>query len=80
MSVSSVHLRYLVPMATNLGDVLRSFRKVLVPELNLGQLVRCLRAEYLIDCLGYNKIQGKPFMISEIESKIAELLQDGAKP
>jgi 2-oxoglutarate ferredoxin oxidoreductase subunit alpha len=64
--VSHAHVRYLNPLPPNMGDLLRSFRKVLVPELNTGQLRMLLRAEYLVDCIGINKVQGKPFTISEL--------------
>lgn len=77
MSVSSLHLRHLEPMAPNVGDVLKRFKRVLVPEMNLGQLVRRLRADFLVDAISLPKIQGKPFMISEIESKIESLLRPG---
>ncbi len=73
-SVSSAHLRYLNPFPRNLGDVLGRFEKVLVPELNLGQLRSLVRDRYLVDAAGLNKIQGKPFKISEIVKKIEELL------
>ncbi len=73
-SVSHVHLRYLNPFPSNLGDIMKKFDKVLIPELNLGQLSKLLRAEYLVDAISYNKVQGKPFMVSEIISKIEELL------
>jgi len=73
-SVSSAHLRYLNPFPRNLGDVLRRFEKVLIPELNLGQLRLLVRARYLIDAIGLNKVQGKPFKVSEIANKIDELL------
>jgi 2-oxoglutarate ferredoxin oxidoreductase subunit alpha len=76
MSVSSAHLRYMNPTPRNLGTVLSSFKRVLVPEMNLGQLVDQLRGRFLIDAICYSKIQGKPFMISEIEAKIAEVLQN----
>jgi len=79
MSVSSVHLRYLEPMPENIESILRRFNQVLVPEMNLGQLVRRLRADFLVDAVGFNKIQGKPFMIFEIESKIAEMLKGEKK-
>ncbi len=72
--VACAHLRYLNPMPRNTGDVLRRYKKVLVPELNRGQLRLLLRAEYLVDAVGLNKVQGRPFLISEIESKIEELL------
>jgi 2-oxoglutarate ferredoxin oxidoreductase subunit alpha len=71
--VSMVHLRYLNPLPSNLGEILSRFKKVLVPELNLGQLLKVLRAHYLVDAVGLNKVQGQPFKVSEIEAKIAEL-------
>jgi 2-oxoglutarate ferredoxin oxidoreductase subunit alpha len=64
--VSHAHLRHLNPMPANIGTLLKSFRKVLVPELNMGQLRLLLRAEYLVDCIGINKVQGKPFSVSEL--------------
>ena len=73
-SVSQVHLRHLNPFPANLRDVLESFEKVLVPELNLGQLIKMIRSEYVIEVVGYSKVQGKPFKISEIITKIEELL------
>jgi 2-oxoglutarate ferredoxin oxidoreductase subunit alpha len=72
--VASAHLRYLNPVPRNTGEVLRRYRKVLVPELNRGQLRLLLRGEYLVDCIGLNKVQGRPFLVSEIEAKIQELL------
>ncbi len=77
MNVSSLHLRHLEPMAPNVGDVLKRFKRILVPEMNLGQLVRRLRADSLVDAVSLPKIQGKPFMISEIEAKIESMLQNG---
>jgi len=65
-SVSHLHLRYINPFPNNLGDLLRSFDRVLVPELNTGQLRMLLRSKYLVDCVGFNKIQGKPFSVSEL--------------
>ncbi len=74
-SVSHCHLRYLNPLPKNLGQILKSFKKILVPELNMGQLRTILRAEYLIDAAGHNKIQGKPFSVGEIVDKIESLLK-----
>ncbi len=74
-AASHVHLRYLNPLPADLGDVLRRFSQVLVPELNMGQLVRLLRAEYLIDAVGLNKIQGQPFKVAEIVSKATRMLE-----
>lgn len=74
LNVSSAHLRYLDPLPKNTGDVLRKFKRVLIPEMNLGQLRTYIRATFLVDAMGLNKVQGKPFMIKEIEDKIGELL------
>src|SRR5204863_1509743 len=74
MSVAHAHLRYLNPMPRNTGDVLRRYRKVLVPELNAGQLRMLLRSKYLVDAEGLNKVQGRPFLVSEIEERIAQML------
>jgi 2-oxoglutarate ferredoxin oxidoreductase subunit alpha len=73
-SVTHCHLRYLNPFPKNLSQILKSFKKVLVPELNLGQLRLLLRAEYLVDATGLNKVQGKPFSVGEIVEKIESLL------
>jgi 2-oxoglutarate ferredoxin oxidoreductase subunit alpha len=73
--VAHLHLRHLNPLPANLGDVLGRYRKVLVPEINLGQLRFVLRATYLVDAIGFNKVEGKPFTISELEGKIEEVLQ-----
>jgi len=74
-AVSHVHLRHLNPLPADLGDVLGRFKRVLVPELNMGQLVRLLRAEYLVDAVGLNKIQGQPFKVSEILTKAKRMLE-----
>ncbi len=73
-SVGHVHLRYLNPLPTDLRSVLGRFRRILVPELNLGQLVRVLRAEYLVDAVGFYKIQGRPFKVGEITTRAMALL------
>jgi 2-oxoglutarate ferredoxin oxidoreductase subunit alpha len=72
--IGHVHLRYLNPLPKNLGDVLQRYKKILVPEMNMGQLVTILRAKYLVDAEGLNKIQGHPFKQAEIEAKIEEVL------
>jgi 2-oxoglutarate ferredoxin oxidoreductase subunit alpha len=72
--IGHVHLRHLNPLPANLGDVMGRYRRVLVPELNMGQLLWVLRAKYLVDAVGYPKVQGKPFKESELESKIDEIL------
>ncbi|HXH28622.1 MAG TPA: 2-oxoacid:acceptor oxidoreductase subunit alpha [Candidatus Polarisedimenticolia bacterium] len=72
--VASVHLRHLNPFPRNLGDLLKRFETVLVPELNLGQLRTLIRARYLVDAVGLNKVQGKPFKVSEIVKAVEEHL------
>ena len=74
-SVGHVHLRYLNPLPPDLAEILSRFEKVLVPELNLGQLVKVLRAEFLVDAIGFNKVQGRPFKISELVVRIQRLLR-----
>jgi 2-oxoglutarate ferredoxin oxidoreductase subunit alpha len=74
-AVAHVHLRYLNPLPGDLGDVLGRFKRVLVPEMNLGQLVTVLRAEYLVDAVGLNKIQGLPFKVSEIVNRVTRMLE-----
>jgi 2-oxoglutarate ferredoxin oxidoreductase subunit alpha len=73
-SVAHVHLRHLNPLPRNLGDVLSRYRHVLVPEINLGQLLMVLRAKYLVDAIGYDKVRGKPFRISEIHERAEQIL------
>ncbi len=72
LSVSHVHLRYLNPFSRNLGQLLRSFKTVLVPELNTGQLRMLLRNQFLVDCRGINKVQGKPFTVRELVEAIRD--------
>ncbi|HEX9749668.1 MAG TPA: 2-oxoacid:acceptor oxidoreductase subunit alpha [candidate division Zixibacteria bacterium] len=72
--VSYVHLRYLWPFPNDLGGILKDFETVLVPELNLGQLRMLLRGEYGLPVVGLNKVQGQPFKIAEVQSKIEELI------
>ncbi|MGC2330786.1 MAG: 2-oxoacid:acceptor oxidoreductase subunit alpha [Candidatus Acidiferrales bacterium] len=72
--IGHVHLRHLNPLPKNLGELLGRYDRVLVPEMNMGQLLMLLRAKYLVDAQGYNKIQGKPFKQSELEHKIEEIL------
>jgi len=69
-----VHLRHLNPFPRNLGDVLKRYNKILVPELNMGQLLWLLRAKFLVNAIGLSKIQGRPFKQSELEQKISELV------
>jgi 2-oxoglutarate ferredoxin oxidoreductase subunit alpha len=73
-SVAHAHLRYLNPFPANTEDVLRRYRTVLVPELNLGQLAFLLRGTYLVNAVGYNRVKGKPFRIQEIVEEAVRLL------
>src|SRR5713101_5724301 len=74
-SVAAVHLRYLNPLPPDLGHILRQYRRVLVPEINSGQLVRILRAEYLVDAVGFNRVRGLPLASQEIYEAINQLLE-----
>ena len=74
-SVAQAHLHYLNPFPRNLGDVLRSYDKVLVPEMNLGQLSLLIRAEFLVDATGYNKVRGRPFKSAEIAEALTALIE-----
>ncbi|HMT44712.1 MAG TPA: 2-oxoglutarate ferredoxin oxidoreductase subunit alpha, partial [Chakrabartia sp.] len=74
LDVSHIHIRHIWPMPKNLGDLLRSYDKVIVPEMNTGQLKTVLRDQYLVDCKPLNKVSGQPFRISEIEAAIEEAL------
>ncbi|MDQ6795753.1 MAG: 2-oxoacid:acceptor oxidoreductase subunit alpha [Chloroflexota bacterium] len=75
-SVAHAHLRHLNPFPRNLEQVLRSYRRVLIPEVNLGQLLMLIRARFLIDAVGYDRVRGKPFRISEIEAEAERLLTE----
>jgi 2-oxoglutarate ferredoxin oxidoreductase subunit alpha len=74
-SVAHCHLRYLNPLPKDLADILKRYRQVLIPELNLGQLRLVVRATYLIDAIGLNKVQGKPFSVAEVVEKIESVLK-----
>ncbi len=73
LDVSHIHIRYLWPMPANLGELLRGYDKILVPEMNTGQLKTVLRDQYLVDAKPLNKVSGQPFKIAEIEAAIAEM-------
>ncbi|MAJ73080.1 2-oxoglutarate ferredoxin oxidoreductase subunit alpha [Candidatus Poribacteria bacterium] len=75
-SVSHLHLRFLNPLPNDLGLILQNFKKVIVAELNLGQLNQLIRSKYLVDTIAYNKIQGQPFQVAEVEAKIQQNLTD----
>ncbi len=76
-SVSSIHLRHLNPLPPDLGEILGQYDNILIPEMNLGQLLKVIRAKYLVAAVGLHKIQGQPFKIAEIEAGIAAILNGG---
>ena len=78
--VSHIHVRYLWPLPRNLGALLRNYERILVPEMNTGQLKTILRDQYLIDAEPLNKVSGQPFMIAEIEAAIEQALARGVHP
>jgi 2-oxoglutarate ferredoxin oxidoreductase subunit alpha len=73
--VASIHLRHLSPLPPDLGQILRQYRRVLVPEINSGQLVRVLRAEYLVDAVGFNRVRGVPLATQDIMDAINQLVE-----
>jgi 2-oxoglutarate ferredoxin oxidoreductase subunit alpha len=77
--VTHCHLRYLNPLPKELGGIFNRFKKVLIPELNMGQLRTVIRAKYLVDAIGLNKVQGKPFSVAEVLEKIESLLHGDTK-
>ena len=74
IKVSHAHLRHLRPFPANLGEILRNFKEVLIPEINNGQLIRIIRDQFLIDAKGYNKTMGIPITKTELVQKIREML------
>jgi 2-oxoglutarate ferredoxin oxidoreductase subunit alpha len=77
LDVAHAQLRHLNPMPANLGTLLKRYRKVLIPELNTGQLRMLVRARYLVDAIGLNKVQGRPFSADEVLAGIFELTDEG---
>ena len=75
VSVSHAHLRHINPFPKNLGDVLSRFDKVLIPELNLGQLSLLIRARYMVNAVSLNKVTGRPLLIRDVENKIHEMVE-----
>ena len=76
LSIAHVHLRHLNPFPNDLADILNRFKKVLIPELNSGQLLQLIRSTHLIDAVGLNKVEGQPFHVFELQSKIGEILKE----
>jgi 2-oxoglutarate ferredoxin oxidoreductase subunit alpha len=73
-AVAHAHLRHLNPFPANLGELLGRYDRVLIPEMNLGQLALLVRARYLVDAVGYNQVRGLPFTSTELAGAIEELL------
>ena len=71
--VAHIHLRYINPFPKNLGELLHGYEKILIPEMNSGQLLQLIRAKYLVPAVGYSKVQGLPYTTTEIKEKIIEL-------
>jgi 2-oxoglutarate ferredoxin oxidoreductase subunit alpha len=77
MDIAHIHVRYLHPFPRNLGELLRGYRTVLVPEMNMGQLVLLLRAKYLVPAIGIHKVTGKPFKVTELLEEVRSVLVRG---
>jgi 2-oxoglutarate ferredoxin oxidoreductase subunit alpha len=75
--IAQAHLRNLAPMPRNLGEVLRSYDRVVIPEMNLGQLATVIRARYLVDAIPYNQVRGLPFTAAELEQMLEEVVKNG---
>jgi 2-oxoglutarate ferredoxin oxidoreductase subunit alpha len=76
LPVAQAHLRHLSPMPRNLGDVLKAYEKVIIPEMNLGQLAQVIRSRYLVDALPYNQVRGLPFTAAELETMLEEVVKN----
>jgi 2-oxoglutarate ferredoxin oxidoreductase subunit alpha len=74
--VAQAHLRHLNPMPRNLAEVLRSYERVVIPEMNLGQLAQVIRARYLVDAIPYNQVRGLPFTAAELETMLEEVVKN----
>ena len=75
-SVAQAHLRHLSPFPANLGEVLAAYDRVLVPEINLGQLALVLRGRYLVDVISYNRVRGLPFRAAELADVIQDVISN----
>ena len=76
LAVAQAHLRHLAPLPANLGDVLRRYERVVIPEMNLGQLAQLIRGRYLVDAIGYNQVRGLPFTAAELETMLEEVVKN----
>lgn len=79
ISVAHCHLRHMNPFPSDLGEILSRYRSVLIPELNTGQLRMLIRSKYLVDAIGYNKVQGKPFSVVELTEEIRRVTSSTAE-
>ena len=73
-AIAHAHLRYLRPFPKNLGDILKNYETVLIPEINNGQLIKIIRDQYFVDAKGYNKIMGVPFTKTELVEVLRKML------
>lgn len=78
MKIAQAHLRHLNPFPDNLGEVLHRYQRVVVPEMNLGQLALLLRAKYLVDVVSYNQVRGLPFRAEELEEVLTNVITQAA--
>jgi 2-oxoglutarate ferredoxin oxidoreductase subunit alpha len=77
LPIAQAHLRHLSPLPANLGEVLKAYDKVIVPEMNLGQLAHVVRAKYLVDAVPFNQISGLPFTAATLESMLEDVVKNG---
>ncbi|MFC8037643.1 2-oxoglutarate ferredoxin oxidoreductase subunit alpha, partial [Streptomyces griseoincarnatus] len=75
-AVAQAHLRHLNPFPPNLGEILRRYDKVVIPEMNLGQLATLIRAKYLVDARSYNQVNGMPFKAEQLAAALKEAIDD----
>jgi 2-oxoglutarate ferredoxin oxidoreductase subunit alpha len=76
LSVAQAHLRHLAPLPGNLGEVLRRYDRVVIPEMNLGQLAQVIRGRFLVDVIAYNQVRGLPFTAAELETMLEEVVKN----
>ncbi|MGI5213225.1 2-oxoacid:acceptor oxidoreductase subunit alpha [Plantactinospora sp. CA-290183] len=76
LPVAQAHLRHLAPLPANLGEVVRRYERVVIPEMNLGQLAHVIRARYLVDAIPYNQVRGLPFTAAELETMLEEVVKN----
>ena len=77
LPIAQAHLRHLNPLPANLGDVLKSYDKVVIPEMNLGQLAHVIRARYLVDAIPFNQVSGLPFTAATLENMLEDVVKNG---